>query len=634
MIKKEVSFFEEHIEKIILILVGILASFLLVIFVIVSPVKIRYEQRKFYPATIDDFIKGKADDIQISIDGPPRPKEGYKPKRGEFLDLIASTVQFNNGIFPTVPDYTKSIGELPKYRIPEANGITEPASDYIRAVAYIPKTEVTEQKPYSYQNCEPNDIDLVTVEAKVDVALLNKNFKETFAGQSVKEDWRDEKLSIPVFASVNLQRQELLKDGSWSDWQDVPRARIEAERKKFEIIDDVSKLPKGGMEVRLLEYKDKNSQIELLQPITYQIATADEEWLPPTLHKKFKKIQAELKVKERAEAARIEAERARTARTSAGRGNPPGTPANIRGPGAAAGAGRNPLTAPMTTAVSTTTQNSPELQAVRDEYKKLLLTESSDLAKLKEPLLIWALDDTVKPGKEYQYRVRLGVFNPVASTDKIEDSDLSLKNKAIVWTGFIDVPDTIEVPAKVYFFAKDIQEAEKKVIVTISRYMLGYWYSSDFFVRPGDLIGKAVSLENDKDNENPDNPLFSRITSSSLKPKNVNYSTEAVVVDTLKINTWTGTSIIYNKSYFDMLYSYDGTEIEHMPVGSGNWPSQLRVLYNNIKTLEKEPRLALRSWSGGINPRTSESQPTNTGTNEQQKRQQELLKFYQQGGGR
>jgi hypothetical protein len=59
-----------------------------------------------------------------------------------------------------------------KYHLPdigEVNGVTV---EHIRTVAYVPTEEITEQNGYDKVAHEPNDIDLVTVEANFDVEGL------------------------------------------------------------------------------------------------------------------------------------------------------------------------------------------------------------------------------------------------------------------------------------------------------------------------------------------------------------------------------------------------------------------------------------------------------------------------------
>ena len=59
---------------------------------------------------------------------------------------------------------------------------------------------------------------------------------------------------------------------------------------------------------------------------------------------------------------------------------------------------------------------------IYEEMKKMLL-RGKDISKLRETITFWAYDDTVEPGASYQYRIRIGVFNPVAGTGQVREED-------------------------------------------------------------------------------------------------------------------------------------------------------------------------------------------------------------------
>ncbi len=114
-------------------------------------------------------------------------------------------------------------------------------------------------------------------------------------------------------------------------------------------------------------------------------------------------------------------------------------------------------------------------KSIYEEFNKVLLTEKTDITKIEEPLVFWAHDDTVETGKSYRYRMRLGVFNPIAGMDQFIEQDKSLKNKVILWSEFSDATGTVDIPETLYFFPREIQEAAKTVTVTAARYVLGFW---------------------------------------------------------------------------------------------------------------------------------------------------------------
>ena len=255
MAKKGGNFFERHVEKIVLAVFGLISIWFLISRVLMSPVKVEYAGKKFGPGEIDEYIVAQTELLEDKLSTAPKPKEPYKPRIGDFTALVESTVaDIDLNIYPVQPNpFTKKVIVKSKYRLPEVEDVGNVAVEHIRAVAYIPTIEIDEKNPYTEDNCELKDIDLVTVEAEVDVGRLYERFYESFAGESVKQSWRDPYLAEPVFAAVQLQRQHLTNEGYWSDWEIVPRSRVEAFRKTLQVIEDVSKLPAGGMEVRLLQ---------------------------------------------------------------------------------------------------------------------------------------------------------------------------------------------------------------------------------------------------------------------------------------------------------------------------------------------------------------------------------------------
>ena len=309
MSKKGGNFFEEHIEKVVLAVVGLVCIWFLITRVLISPNKVLYGREKLSPGEIDIRISGQAELLEDKLNRKPEPKPPPEQKRGEFIAMMESPLSGVdvNVCWPLPICSSTDFSDNRKYRIPRIGEISEALVEHVRAVAYVPAEEINKDNIYDKDNSEPNDIDFVTVESTIDVAQLAANFYESFAGEDVPEDWRDPCLATLVFGAVQLQRRELLADGGWSGWQSVPRAKIDRRKKMFEVIEDVEGLPPGGVKVRLLNFDNKQVMIDLLQPEAYRIASAEEEWFPPSVHKKYVKYQKEVESQERREA--IEAER-------------------------------------------------------------------------------------------------------------------------------------------------------------------------------------------------------------------------------------------------------------------------------------------------------------------------------------
>jgi len=247
-----------------------------------------------------------------------------------------------------------------------------------------------------------------------------------------------------------------------------------------------------------------------------------------------------------------------------------------------------------------TTEPSP-IDEVYREYNKIKLNWTTDLSKMRDPLVFWAHDDTVEPESSYQYRIRLGVFNPVAEGDE---------DNVVLWSEFSKVTETIEIPGKLYFFVKGAQETAKTVTVTVCKYFLGYWRSEDFRgVGPGEAIGGIVEYEPEEPEEEPFmaagagrryvQPVVTpRSEETAVEPESINYDTGAVIVAVLASNEWV-TSVdenLSNKSYYDMLYSYDGTEIKHMPAGSSYWPEDMKSIFAQVQRLSRETKEPFKAF--------------------------------------
>lgn len=622
MSKKDSNFFEEHIEKIVLAVVGLGCLWLFITRVLFSPIIVEYDNEKFAAGAIDNRISEQAKALEGKVNREPEPKQPYKPRVDNFIARFDSAISdINIGLgLPQPIISSKGTSDNRVYHIPligEVNGVL---AEHIRTVAYVPNREVSEKNVYSSDNSEPNDIDFVTVEAKFDVSGLYKRFNTSFAGEDVQQDWRDPCLAKPVFAAVQLQRQQLLSDGSWSDWQTVPRSRVDRNKKMFEIIENVDDLPAGGVKVRLLQFDDTEMRTDLLQPDAYHIASAKEEWFPPSLHGKYVDYQKEIDVMKRREVAavkKVEREGERSDRrskqaavktrpaTEGTEGSPGGE--GTEGPGMS-GSVKKPTAKgiqPERKAEKERPQKSKEVSKTIDdvyqELEQISIADKTDLARMDKPLLFWAYDDTVEPGK-YRYRIRLGVFNPIVGTNQFGEQDKSLKNKVILWSKFSDITEPVEVPEKLYFFPREMQETTRVVTVQVSKYVLGYWYSQDFTVKQGELIGKVGEYKITAEEESK------KVT----VPQMVDYTTGAVVVDIVPVTDWSGGNNLRVNHFFDLLYSFNGRDVERQPIKSRYWTDALQNKFNEIKKYEKEPKEPLRNWvskAGTVQQRQRISQP-------------------------
>ena len=694
-------FFEEHVEKMVLVVVGLVCAWLLITRVIFTPNGASWDDRNLSPGAIDDYVYEQAKILEKQMTGPATALERYEPRLGEYLALVDKAINVDIELRPPVPRDTDSFGGVPGiYRLPAVGEVGDVAVGHIRAVAYIPIDEVTPQNPYDKAGNEPNDLDLVSVEAKFDVEQVYENFKGSFS-DNVEEIYADPCLAKPIFAAVQLQRQQLTDEGRWSDWLDVPRPEIDHNKQLFKIVEDVKDMPAGGLKVQMLQFGYKQTQIELLQPQPYQFASAREEWFPPSLHGEFEDFQKKELLEEKRKATEDKKEaldreregaRGRRSgtenfgatggsrsrggssdqfggggtlgnsgsrnRSSRTRDSSSRTGTGLQGEaGRSGGRRRTDPRSPGGDLVDTmygpemeglrggigATQRGPRRPTINDVYRKydeIALTRLTDFAKIREPLVFWAHDDTVEPENTYRYRIRLGVFNPVAGTDQMSERDKALKNQAILWSGFSETTEPVEIMGTRYFFANSVREGDKTVMVQVSKLALGQWYSHDFSVKPGVLMGESLEYEPPEPDRRSRNAVgvggvrnpttavmgafgpgigpgvgpgvgpgigpgtggisaFGGTQDQSNIPEYIDYGTGAVMVDAVAVSDWTTGRTMRARRYFEMLYSFDGINIMHMPVGRANWPAEVQIVSSTIGRLQRELQEPFKAFGGG-----------------------------------
>lgn len=610
MNKKGSNFFEANAEKIVIGIVALACVWLFVTRLILGSDHIKYEGKKFGPGQIDQYVYEKAKTLGNKLRQPPEPAPQREEKARDLAALLNSAISnIDASVYPPIPPYTTTeLIEKRRYALPKINKLEDIKLEHIRAVAYVPVEELSEQKKYEAVQTEPNDLDLVTIEANFDLERLFDNFYECFAGSAVQQSWRDPCLAKPVFAAVKLERQQLLPDGSWSDWQSVPRSKTESHRVTLRIIEDIEKLPPGGLKVRLLQFDNPFIQRELLQPAAYSIASAQEEWFPPSLHKNYlqktrekfaqEKREAREKAKEERDREREQAKTERISKRIEDKKSAVDTGLSATDRTYDTGTTTTTTTTrtttkqkrlerlkereqqkqtPETPTMPTQQQKSP-MAEIYEEFENTLIKPDTDFAKLRKNLTIWSLDDTVEPGKTYRYQMRIGVFNPLAGTDQFEDQYKDMKDKVILWSEFSEPTSTVDIPKVLYFFATKVQEAAKYVEVAVFRYVLGYWYTKSFSVRPGEIIGKIAKYQ------------FKETETDISAPEWIDYTTGALMVDVTSVRDWQQTKTLKPRNYMEMLYSFDGLSIEHMPISRMFWSDEVKAQFDDITKELKQPK--------------------------------------------
>lgn len=642
MSKKKGNFVEQHLDKLILALIGVICLGLLWLYIFRNPGGPQIDGRKESLGSLQSRLEQKKDRLREKMDGLQSSSPVSAP---EFVSefekmLVCSIPRIDVSVYPLTP----GIGSQPiesdrEYAVPEIPALQDVKIAYIRGAAYLPAEEVTPELPYPSVQPKIGDLDFVTVSARLDVKRLVQQFQSSFMGLGVKSSHKDPVLATPVAARVELQRRVQMADGSWSSWEVVSIPQTVAYRKTFEKLpSSVDQLAGGGIHVQIAQYKDLIKQTQLLQPLPYDFASSRYQyWMAPQYLDESQKLiqqqkdEARRLLKEAAAAGAggretmdpmMGGERGgRPARPTPQR---PGRPETQRGRDQRMGGEMGGEAGPggiATDRLGRPLARQRTMEDVYRDFQKELIT--GEWWTQNEPLLIWAHDDTVQPGKTYEYRIRAGLFNPIAGRDWFREDQQEYKNQVVLWSPFAQFAQkessaepeslTAVVPKMLHIFPMDIPKNNPEAVsVRVSKYYYGQWRSEDFEVLPGQVIGSVVEPKEPAAGTNPAEtgvgmegmPMpgmmgpamrgmgtmgMGETAVSQTAMTAIDYTTNCLYVDILEEVDWSGNlSALRRKEYNNMLYTIDGTGLSKLPIRQQNWPADLKKDYRDVQEAERE----------------------------------------------
>ncbi len=560
------------------------------------------------PGEIDHYIRRQVVVLEQKLEEPPTTR-AYSSKFADFAQMCACSVDsIRDDICFPLPGPVENTLELNrKYRLPEIGPVRDVIAGLIRTVTYFPTEEVGLDNDYRKVETKLADIDLVSVQGSFDAAGLYKNFQQSFAGRRVNSEWRDETYAKPVFASILLERQQRLANGIWSGWEIVPRTKIDHLKSMLAIAQKVEDLD-FNVNLKMIQFCDEDMAVQqnILQPAPYDVASKM-NWYPPAFYTDYLQIkerQTKEAERKKLEERRKERERKNDARnTGAGRsrsgGRSSGRTNTRRGGIEQPGRGGYEFGE-----LRKQKEKQRTFQDLERDYEKIVFTEKTRLDTIRDALVVWAHDDTVEPGQSYRYRLRVGVFNPIAGHDWFYNDQEHLKEQVILWSDYSEVTEPVEIEPMMHFFPVDVSQDKSSVKSEIAKFHFGKWRLHEFDIRPGEMIGGVVEDEDIKSAQSvmgnyDSSGNYGSYRNDDGENSTVDYTTGAVLVDLVQSSDLAGMNF-RERSYCDVLYTADdGTTIEHLPARKRYWPELLAKRYNTVKEAQLEEVIIVARGQGG-----------------------------------
>lgn len=618
---------EMHVDKIVLGVMIVISLVILWMYVVGSPYGQEVDGRKRGPGEIDAHVRTKADTLRQALDQNGDATVYDKTYLAEYDKLVQCPISTIASLpIPCPGPGATLVVEDRLYALPEIAPLTDVAASNLRGAAQKPLEQAAgmEMMDMTAMSQTLEDVDLVTVSARFNMQSLFNGFQQSFFGPRLKPGWKDANLAKPVFARLELQRRELLEGGTYSEWSSVPRTQIDPYKKLIEELPlTTDQLQFGvGVGIWMSQYTDKLIQRDILQPQAYSFVVTRSEWMPPTyLQEAFDLIKKQDELRERQlreeRAKRLEETTNMNEQIGGGRrpeaARPTPTRPERRQPEGRRGR-ENPMMIemgmPETAAPTRPVRKERTLDDVKADAKKALFDDRTDLAATREPVLIWAHDDTAQPGKTYQYRLRLGVFNPIAGKNWFREDQTKYKDQVVLWSEFTGPTSDIYVPKRVHVFptelltAKNSPNAMEGVKVEVAKYNIGRWHTQTFDVFPGQIIGQKAEVKAEEiqgiTGFGMENAMMPQAVNplTTAEPQIIDFTTSFTLVDINHLVTWGGNA--QRRSGYDVILYHDPQlRLRQAAIGRNNWDADLKKEYDQVKD---ELQKAIQQFSPGMMP--------------------------------
>ncbi|GJM19041.1 MAG: hypothetical protein DHS20C14_12540 [Phycisphaeraceae bacterium] len=516
---KGINPIEKHVEKLVLLVVGVVFLGVVAMQFLVSPNQVEVGSgRTANPDEIYGVLQERAEKLQAQIDDPsPNLPE---VQRANLLEAYEAGVSSTPSVAPTIATWLERPSGIENL----GGGAIEIniANGPVRAMAVpapgapIAFAQWNTLDPFAANAWPglagigdgPADFVGVSIETAFPGAELMKSLSEVGEGERPvpRKLWQRGGLAI---LDVEVERQQRTADGGWSDPQPVHTAGPDA-------LAELS--PEPDPEVLMTLVRDVAESPKIVINPAYPPTISGDAWTAPSesLTRADRWANEAEADRIRARIAQIEDEMGSGGRrtTSA---RPPDRTGGVSDPRSTPPARNNPP------ANSTNTQDESRRRQIEQLEKRLAdlgfgpeddndrnagrntRTRSSDAPELlaSESVDVWAHDLNAEPGETYRYRVRVVLNNPLYQQNAVLDPDdasqQALADDAVTRGDWSTWTEPVDVPKRSYLFVTGVSTGDAfsgstRVSGEVYAMYYGYYRKSPFTLELGDAVQTTASL--------------------------------------------------------------------------------------------------------------------------------------------
>jgi len=527
---KGINPIEQHVEKVVVVLAGLVLLAVIAQQFLTNPNEVKVGSATVPPAMAYDPVKKAAAALKAQLESAnPTLPEGMdaagKDMKTEFDKLVKGGIAPRPRIGSLGPAVALGATSVQATDALFAEVVLPQPSPAIAASFWstisVDETTAHPELAALLPKEQPFDHPFVSIESSIDIkAFVESLLTDPDGGgplEAMPQGWWREGIEAVV---VDIEREKMKSDGSWDKAVALPAM---LGRQLFVIGWNESVKTTGDMQTQLANARQQAS--EILRPSFYK-TLGTQQWVPPSAaatrakagvdpgvlaakQAELEKVRADLKTK-RDELDKLPKEEPKK----------PEAPKTPTPPGTRPPAPPAPAPKPEPVVNNTAERNRLTRQITGLETRERLLTE--EITKLnpqgaadpaapagaapvvtsllsQDSVNFWVHDATAQPGERYRYRLRIGVNNPLfGRAVLLKEEQRKFADASIIKSPWSEWSNTVDVDRAEYFFVTsatpDNDLGAARASVELFKFYFGHYRKQTAGMNIGDPLSGNINL--------------------------------------------------------------------------------------------------------------------------------------------